>query len=366
LKAPVFACLALLFGLASASSARAAPVGAGVEAAAVLAIEADTGNDVIAKTITNNMRQRVLESKEFTLNGESPSLIATAYGAKCSLKGLKPSVTVANERVFDAGCLRRIGARFRARQFFWGLVYNEGTTTLVRLHFWQNGRDRATTLAYDPAARERLADRFYRKLVTPWAVGDLSLSGASAGELFIDGKPAGPYTDGVELTVDTGLHEIEVRNGTRVLASARARVESAGRSDVRLTPLVDTVPAPAPAVAYRPPPVVVPPPSSAWPWVFGGVSAAGVVGAGVFWTIRSSAKRDAEISCAGNVCPERERDAVDRANLYGTISAISLGVGVAAGAGLVTYTIMTKREPKVVGAVAPVAGGVALGVGGRF
>jgi hypothetical protein len=360
------ACLAL--GLTSTPAALAAPMGFGVEAAQVLDLHADLGNDVAAKTLTNALRQRVLESKEFTLNGESQLLFSAAREAKCPLKHWARPMAAANDRAFDEGCLRRIGERLRAKQFFWGFVYVEGSTTFVRLHFWQDGKgDRAATLPYDAAQPGRLADRFYKKVVTPTAVGDLALAGAVAGEVFVDGKTAGPYADGVELTLETGLHDVEVRDGQRVVARARVRVETGGRSEAKLTRLAEPPPPASPPV--RPvtdPPEVIRPRPSAWPWVLGGVGVAGLAGAGVFWGLRSSELGDLEGACAGRVCTTEQQHAVDRADRYGTFSAISLGVGVA-GAGLAAaYLLLAKREPRVVGAVVPVAGGAAVGVAGAF
>src|SRR5215207_9576620 len=150
LRASVLACLAL--GLALTPEALAAPMGFGVEAAQVLDLHADLGNDVAAKTLTNAMRQRVLDSKEFTLNSESQSLFSAAREAKCPLKHWARPVVAANDRAFDERCLRRIGEQFRTRQFFWGFVYVEGPRTFVRLHVWQEGKgDRGATLPYDSA-----------------------------------------------------------------------------------------------------------------------------------------------------------------------------------------------------------------------
>lgn len=359
----------LALGLTSTPEVLAAPMGSGVEAAPVLAIEADLGNDVVAKTLTNAMRQRVLESKEFTLNGESPSLFATARDAKCPLKRLARPMVAANDRAFDAPCLRRIGEQFRTKQFFWGFVYVEGPSTFVRLHVWQEGKgDRAATLPYDSVQPDRLADRLYKKLVTPTAVGDLALSGGGAGELFVDGHTLGAYAEGAELTLETGLHDLELRRGDRVLARVRTRVEPGGRSEAKLVQVLEPSPPPTapPAPNHGPTPVVVRPAPSAWPWVLGGASFAGLAGAGLFWAMRSSERTDLGAACAGRDCLEGQRDAVERADLYGTLSLVSFGASVAAGAGLATYFLTARRQPRVVGGVMPIASGAAVFVGGAF
>ncbi len=354
--------------LLSTAPALAAPMGPGVEPAAVLLLEADPGQDVVAKALTNALRQRVLESKEFTLNNASPSLIATAYDAKCPLKGgLKRPIVAANDRAFDAGCLRRVGAAVDARRFFWGFVYEEGGATVVRVHFWQEGQiDRVATLPYDAAQRDRLADRLYRKLVTPNAVGDVKVTGAFGGEMVVDGKPAGPYGDGIELTLETGEHFLEVHDGPRVIARGRTRIEPGGRSQAQLMPVALPAPESLPPPHHDPPPITVRPKASAWPWVLGGVGVAGLAGAGVFWGLRSSELGDLERACAGRACEADRQSAIDRTDRYGTFSALSLGVGLAAGAGLAAYLALGARQPRVMAGAVPIAGGAALFVGGAF
>lgn len=369
MRRPGLAPAALALTLASAS-ASGAPMGSGVEAVAVLLPEADPEHDLAAKTLANALRQRVLDSAEFTLQGASVlPLVAMAHQAKCPLKGLRLPLSEANEKVFDAACLRRVGAEMGTRRFFWGLVYADGSATLARLHFWDGDRDRAATLAYDASQRERIADRLYKKLVTPNAVGDVKLAGVFGGELVVDGKPAGSYGDGIELTIETGEHFLEVRDGPRVIARGRTRVEPGGRSEAQLTPVASPPPEP-PATRppfHEPPPVVVRSRASAWPWVLGGVGVAGLAGAGIFWRLRSGARSDLERVCDGRTCPPGQEGAADRVNTYRTLSAVSLGVGVAAGAGLTAYLLAPRRaSAPVSGAVVPLAGGGAVGVVGRF
>jgi hypothetical protein len=353
----------------AATPALAAPMGPGVEAVAVLLLEADPEHDLVAKVLTNALRQRVLDSTEYTLNGVSPPLVATAYDVKCPLKGFKRPIAEATEKAFDAPCLRRVGNELGARRFFWGLVYTEGATSFVRLHFWQDGQpDRVAMLPYNAAQRDRIADRLYRKLVTPNAVGDLALSGGPAGELFVDGKPAGAYADGTELTLETGEHVLEVRDGPRVLSRGRARIEPGGRSEARLTYVAEPAPAPSATQApyHGPPPITVRPKASAWPWALGGVGVAGLAGAGALWALRERVKGDLSMACAASECPDNRRDDLRRGNLYGTLSAVSLGGGIAAGAGLAVYLLMPRRPPPLSGAVVPLAGGAAAAISGSF
>jgi hypothetical protein len=356
--------LATALTLATVPRAQAAPIGPGVEAVTVFSLEAGLEHNFAAKSLTNALRQRVLASDEYTVNGESPPLVYSAHVAKCPLQASRGQPF--DERIFTDACLHKIGKQVETKRYFWGFVVAEGSRPFVRLHYWQEGQaDRVAMLPYDEALRDRIADRLYRKLVTPEKVGDVALSGAAEGELIVDGAAAGTYAPGAELTLPAGEHALEVRQGQRVVARARTRVASGARAEARLE-AVAAPELPAARPVNGPPGVVIRPRPSAWPWVLGGVAVAGMGGAGAFWAFRADAKSDAEGQCDGRVCPESQRNAVERADRYGTFSAVSFGVGLGAGVGLATYLLLAKREPKFVGTVVPVAGGAAVSVGGRF
>ncbi|HEU4406895.1 MAG TPA: hypothetical protein VFS43_16630 [Polyangiaceae bacterium] len=354
------AALLLAFTLAAPAPARSAPMGRGVEPVGVFALESDRAGDHAAKTLTNALRQQILDAPEYTLGGESPPLIPTAHDLRCPIK-------TADERPFDEACLRKLGKFLGVARFFWGFVGADGGRLVVRLHLWQEGRPgRSASLPYDAAARERVVARLYHKLVTPDRVGDLALAGAFEGDLVVDGRPQGAYAPGVELTLVAGEHEIEVRQGLKVVARARARVEVGGRAEARLEPVAEPTPTPPPRLPTEPPPVVIRPRASAWPWALGGATLVGFAGAGVFYALRQDELRGLERSCYGRACTPDQQSAVDRADRYGTLSVASLGVGLAAGAGLATYLIMARREPRVVGGFVPIAGGGAVSIGGHF
>lgn len=359
--------VALAFA-AVARPASGAPMGPGVEAAHVLTIDAGTeAYDGVAKTVTNSLRQRVIDADEFAVAGQSPQLVVVAGDAKCAIKRLGRPTLEEDERVFDEACLKKIAARLGARRFFWGFVRPTAGRPSVRLHFWQEGHpDRLAELPYDEYARERVVARLYRKLVSPELVGDLSLSGDVSGDLVVDGRPEGPYVPGVELTLFAGEHAIEVRRGDRVAARTRAKVEVGGRVSARLEPVAELAPS-AVHMPNEPPPVKIRPRPSAWPWVLGAAAGAGLAGAGVFWGLRKGERTDLERGCYERDCPPGLEGAADRANLYGTLSAVSLGVGVAAGAGLAAFLLApSKRPPPVSGAIIPLAGGATAGVAGSF
>lgn len=354
----------------TAAPARSAPMGSGVEPATVLAFEVDVRAgpelDLAAKSLTNALRQAVLDSPEYTLGGQSPALFLVARDAGCRLN-VAPGRAI-DERTFDEACLRKVGKRLETRRFFWGFLAVEGGQPVARLHLWQQGEpDRVASLPHDPPARDRIAERLYRKLVTPDRVGDVAVSGTFEGELVVDEKAAGSYANGAELTLPDGEHTFEVRQGPRVVARAKVRVAPRGRVDAVLAPVVEPAPSPHVPPFTEPPAVVVRPRASAWPWVLGGTAAAGLAGAGVFWALRTSERADLERVCYGRDCPPTRESTGDRVNLYRTLSAVSLGVGVVAGAGLAAYLLTPgKRPPPVSGAIVPIVGGAAAGVAGSF
>jgi hypothetical protein len=356
---------------------RAAPIGPGVETVAVLGLEADLSNDFGAKTLTNALRQQVLDSAEYTLGGESPPLAVKAGEAKCSLKGLRRPLTEASDLSFDGPCLSRLGGLLGVKRYFWGHLYSEGSRPFVRLHLWREGEpDRAVTLPYDEAERDRLAERLYRKLSIPEKVGDVALtsSGPLEGELYVDGKANGPLRPRVELTLPGGEHSVELRRDGKAVAQARAQVVVGAWVDVRLEPAI-APPEPPPVRVREIPPLTRRHERSPWPWVFGGVAAASAVSSGVFFALYRGQQGDLDDACAPDKSCRGQQGAIDRSRMYSALSLASLGVGVGAGVGL--YFSLTARQPPEVvesqaragvwGGVTPLAGGGAAALAsGRF
>jgi hypothetical protein len=217
----------------------------------------------------------------------------------------------------------------------------------VKARLWQgDGAEGSKALPFETeaSARERLAERLYRHLARPEQAADVRLTApaeASGGELWVDGKALGAFAPGLELTVEAGEHAFEVRRDGKALAKAGTTTELALAAVFR--PRTDI-----PIEFPDPPPHVVPPPAprrSAWPWVAGGVGAAGLVGAGVFYALRQGKESDLEDVCRGGErCPPRARDDLDRSKLYGTLSVVSLGVGVAGVAASAALFLTESRR----------------------
>jgi hypothetical protein len=374
----VYELAALALALTSfARSAAGAPAGAPV----VQVIELWEPNlDQKAQALTNSLREVIFDANEFALNTNNPQLVPSAIDAKCEVSGFDGALVEASDRGMTKACLERLAKRLGAKGgYFWGYLYaGEGGRKMVKLHLWQQDNDRAFALPYDDRDRKRLAERLYRHLVSPGKVGDVRFvveGSAPRGELLINGRAYGSF-DGtaVELTLPLGDVSAEVRSGDRVLARGKGAVAASGVATVRLQPVAE--PAPVRVDLSDAAPMSTAPgrrETSALPWVFGGVGVAGLVGAGVFYGLRQGERSDLEGLCQDGKCLPRQQDTVDSGNRYGTLSVVSLGVGVAS-LGVATYLFLREGNASttalqrrgVTGVVQPLAGGFAAGLAGSF
>lgn len=369
---------ALLALLSPARGHCAAPPGAPV----VQVIELwEPEADPRAQALTNALREVIYEADDFSLNTRSTQLLPTALEAKCDTGPFGAELVESSERGMSPACLERIAKRLGTKAFFWGFLFKgERGRTMVKLHLWQPTGDRSAVLVYDEKNRRRVAERLYRHVVAPGKVGDLTLvaaAGTPQGELFLNGRRSGTF-EGAEtaLTVPLGAVAVEVRAGTKVLARGAGTVGASGVTTVRLEPVAE--PATTPAVPTSPKQdglsLTERETPSALPWVFGGVGVVGLVGAGAFLALRQDAKGELGDACRGDKCPSPQDDLIARGNLYGTLSLVSLGVGVA-GLGAAAYFFLDGQTSastssssgrRFVGAVVPVTGGALAGLSGRF
>jgi len=169
--------------------------------------------------------------------------------------------------------------------------------------------------------------------------------GTENARIVLDGVELGEAQLGQALAVDPGPHRIVAK-----LAADKEMEESVVLKETEAAEVVLDVPeagapataAPAAAGADAAADVgAAPAPSrSVLPYVVGGVGVAGLIGAGVFYAIRSGAEGDLEDTCRGSTCPESMRDTQDKGELFTTLSLVSLGVGVV-GLGVGTYLFVT-------------------------
>lgn len=362
---------ALLVVLLAATPAKAAPVGTGAPLA-VLGLEAESAHDVAAQTLTNELRQAVVDSPGHSLYVSNPALLLAAGSTKCDLVPFGRRYGPETDRGIDTGCQRSITTRLGIGQLLWGHLYEEGGVVRAKVHVFRDGKPgRVETLAYDASAPKRLARRFYLKLIEPESSGDVRLGGDASfegAELWVDGKAEGAYRPGLELTLPAGEHAFELRRESRVVARAKASVVVGKASEVRLVfvPRTDL----DPTAGFRDPPPVVVTPGATWRRTAGfvglGVGAVGLVGAGLFYALRQGEESDLEDRCrAQAACLPEARAGIDRSERWEALSWASLGLGLA-GAGVGTFLLITapKSSDRAAFGLRVRAGGVPLPGGG--
>jgi hypothetical protein len=399
-RAVALATTALASALAALSpnGALAAPPGEGHESLYVLQI-ADHDALEQARALSTALRQRVNESSDYALGNSTSSLEALASRcAKAPLVsptgGYREPSRPCQEQV---GTSLRMGSLMPKPPYVWGLLYRSTSPPgrlVLRLHLWREGRDDAlieqpyAESLVDPKspALADLSDYLLQRLLRGDEVGRARVvaPGGVGGELWVDNANKGRIEPGGtrEIVAGRGAHSFEVRDGERVLASARQTLGTGPMTDVALAPPGSPGPTANAGPAFDPfaesPDDASARPraasgGSALPWVLGGVGAAALVASGVFFFQERSASNKLDDLCARD-CPPRAQDDIDRSKLYGTLWPISLGVGVA-GLGAGAYFLLKKDEKpattagapwRLVGSVQPLLGGAAAGLSARF
>lgn len=218
---------------------------------------------------------------------------------------------------------------------------------------WEAGRYVDAAQAYDqflddapPADPTRAEVEKARKdVLVKVGTLDIRVTGGSAA-LTVDGKSL-ETAHPERVRIEPGVHSVEGVGAGGLHGRQLANVLAGGTAVVELTLYAGTAPVPTSS----------PPPErpghkfdfstrTPLPWIAAGIGVAGFVASGVFYYgLRGSAVNDLEQSCLGQICPASSQDAIDRANTFGLISAISLGVGiVGVGTGVVLFALDKKAD----------------------
>ncbi len=153
----------------------------------------------------------------------------------------KPGADV--KRVFGPPSTPGVGGgSSRASQVPWGIIAASAIVLALVLALTMGREPEIPRPAPAPSRPSLIAEV---ELVEVTVTADVEMA-----ELFVDDEPRGPITDGqsLHLELEPGVHEIEARDGVKVLSVVSLHVRLNHPTDVRLS-----APAPAPEVPLTPP-----------------------------------------------------------------------------------------------------------------
>ncbi|MCC6553126.1 MAG: tetratricopeptide repeat protein [Polyangiaceae bacterium] len=298
-----------------------------------------------------------------------------AQGRRLRAEGKCAEAIVAFRRALDlypqglgsirniAECEEQLGQYASARNDWWSLRRAVLQSNEPRYDGWDRDAERAYA---------RLEPRVGRLTV--------ALRGESLGRvrLVIDGKPLDPRLVGVELERDLGPHVIEAFYGGAAPIRRSVDLASGQRATVTLDiPAAPAEPAPGPRRSAQPD-----------AGGHGGARTAGIValapgGAGLAGAVAAAVVRGDALSRIDGACPTRKgcpedvradedtgRTATTLANVFGVVAIVGVGAGVpllllggSSGGG---QRAAPGNAPRLDVGLAPLGGGAAARVGGRF
>ena len=180
-------------------------------------------------------------------------------------------------------------------------------------------------------------------------------------KILLDGAPVATSALGTAAPIDPGAHVVEVQDASGKVTFHKD-LQLAEKAAERLDVTVNDVEIAAAPVSSAPPPPPPPAPSRAPAVIAGSVGVASLIASGVFFGLRAGTIATASKSCDDPVqhtgC-KRTTDALDaiaRGQTDSTVSAITLGVGLAGlgAAGLLWVLTSPKKD------AAPVQASVTL------
>lgn len=166
---------------------------------------------------------------------------------------------------------------------------------------------------------------------------------------------------GRPIPLDPGLHDVRLRNGDSVVATASVDLAVGVNRSIELDSGAAS-PATEGRLAVNRGSVANTP-----AWVFGSVGVLGLAVGSATGLMAASKQQTIDDNCPGRVCNAEGRDAVDSAQSLGLVSTVSFGIGVA-GISAATYLFLSADASTET----PQAGirlserGAELSYGGRF
>lgn len=185
-------------------------------------------------------------------------------------------------------------------------------------------------------------------------------------KLVLDGAPLGKAMQDVPIPLDPGSHVLEVQDAAgKSTFRKELTVTEAGSETVPIE-FADVEPLPPPTVSATETPPPPPPPRSRTPaYAVGGAGVALLVTSGIFYGLRAGTISEIKGSCKDPVtltgCDPSKAGLADTGATYGTVSAVTLGVGLAAlgTAGVLFFVLGPRKQPAAQQASPPVSLSVA-------
>ncbi len=241
-------------------------------------------------------------------------------------------------------------AKYRAAYARWK---NPKILTNIGTSAWELGRFAEAANAYDRFLADAPGDA--NRAEVEKALGDV-LPKVGTLELDTHGKNPTLTLDGQPLDivrldrlhVDPGTHKLKAELAG--VAPEEREVNVAAGATVKVEFKLDSKPEAGASEAASSAPVEeseatqLRPHRASLPWVVGGLGVASLAASGVFFLMRNGEINDLERDCIDGVCPDRSQESIDTANRFGTLSLVTLGLGVAGvGTSIVLFT-QGKKE----------------------
>jgi hypothetical protein len=175
-------------------------------------------------------------------------------------------------------------------------------------------------------------------------VATLDVDAARGARVTIDGR-AIEHGRLDRIRVEPGTHTVEASSaGSTVKQSVDAKVGSTARvSLVGPAPAAVQPAAGAPSEEPRTSPGAR---HDRVPLIIGAIGATSLIASGAFFLLHNGAKSDLDERCMDGVCPSSSQSDIDSAETYGTVSLITLGIGVA-GVGTAIWMLSNpKTDPQ--------------------
>lgn len=232
-RAALGALLCAGVGLGDPGAAFAAEPGPDTLPIHIIALQTTTDADDQAEALTKALRSAIRAMPGWSLGEGDNSLEVLVLKLQCT----EPP---------DATCQSRIGDVIKSDRYVWGILNKKGENVVGELNYWVRGQgtNKATvdyssnlTEANDEALKKVALDAITGLTGGP-PKGQLHVkAGNVSGQLFVDGQPIGPLTNGEgTFAVPSGQRKITIKAPGYNDTETTTVVKPTGTVDVALNP----------------------------------------------------------------------------------------------------------------------------------